>query len=1008
VEFSSVSVLVVGLERYGLPAGWDLPGAGLQAVRFVEWAIGQGVDPARVRLGCTWVDQAAGANAVEGLGVRLVEVGNQSLVGIIDDLMQEGGDLLLVYWCGHGVAGTQLERRLLTADATEHDLANRFVADIQARFQSDLGAGFARQVFIIDACANLLEHHEGEQRALPSNRMQPLGVRTARQDFYFSTDIGQYATFDQASGSAVYSTAILDRLTELGTGSFPPDFDALFDQVEQDLAAGSFPRPVAWSVQVDGSRPRDRTFGGQARVVFGDRPRLAGSFVDRGELDQLRAALDQGGTVAEICALSGMRGVGKSQLASAYAQACEVAGWELVAWVTATGRDEITRQLAALAVELSAATPDTPPGQAATALLNWVNSDTGSDRLIVFDNVEHFDDLAGLIPRGNTVRVILTSTRTGKIGTPIHVGGYTPTQSITYLEEATGITDPDGATQVADALGHLPVALTQAATTIRLTGTDYPGYLTLLHDHPLNIALQREDGDPYPEHVATAIATAIDTVLTSLPDDHARNTARKLLDAMTLLADTGIPRTWASHLGEDPITTQLTIGKLIDANILTPTAQPGTEITLHRLIATVLRQTHTPEQTTHAADTATELIDAAATVPDDTPYLEHRAVIATIATHLTELTTQPHSTPLTHHPQLLQVALTTGYTANTLHDPYSAIALAPYLDLTEQVFGPEHPNTLASRNNLAYAYGSAGDLGRAIPLYEQSLADMKRILGPDHPTTLTSRNNLAYAYKDAGNLDRAIQLYEQNLTDTERVLGPDHPDTFTGRNNLAGAYKAAGSFDQVIPLFEQNLADMEHVLGADHPNTLTSRNNLADAYMSAGNLDQAIHLYERTLTDRQRVLGPDHPDTLSSRSSLASAFVTAENLDTGIPLLERTLADRERVLGSDHPSTLISRNNLASAYRDAGDFDRAIALHEQNLTDSERVLGPDHPRTLASRNNLAVAHVHAGDFDQAISLFEQTLADRERVLGPDHPDTISSRDDLAIARGADGDVGPST
>ena len=63
-----------------------------------------------------------------------------------------------------------------------------------------------------------------------------------------------------------------------------------------------------------------------------------------------------------------------------------------------------------------------------------------------------------------------------------------------------------------------------------------------------------------------------------------------------------------------------------------------------------------------------------------------------------------------------------------------------------RVLGADHPQTLTSRNNLAYAYQSAGRLGEAIPLYEQVLADRTRVLGPDHPDTLTSRNNLAYAY----------------------------------------------------------------------------------------------------------------------------------------------------------------------------------------------------------------------------------------------------------------------
>jgi hypothetical protein len=61
------------------------------------------------------------------------------------------------------------------------------------------------------------------------------------------------------------------------------------------------------------------------------------------------------------------------------------------------------------------------------------------------------------------------------------------------------------------------------------------------------------------------------------------------------------------------------------------------------------------------------------------------------------------------------------------------------------VLGPDHPDTLASRNNLAYAYQSAGDVGRAIPIYQQTLADAERVRGPDHPSTLTFRNNLAGA-----------------------------------------------------------------------------------------------------------------------------------------------------------------------------------------------------------------------------------------------------------------------
>jgi hypothetical protein len=50
-----------------------------------------------------------------------------------------------------------------------------------------------------------------------------------------------------------------------------------------------------------------------------------------------------------------------------------------------------------------------------------------------------------------------------------------------------------------------------------------------------------------------------------------------------------------------------------------------------------------------------------------------------------------------------------------------------------------------SRNNLAGAYQAADQLDQAIPLYQQNLTDTERILGPDHPDTLVRRTNLAAA-----------------------------------------------------------------------------------------------------------------------------------------------------------------------------------------------------------------------------------------------------------------------
>ncbi|MEU3626043.1 tetratricopeptide repeat protein [Amycolatopsis coloradensis] len=66
---------------------------------------------------------------------------------------------------------------------------------------------------------------------------------------------------------------------------------------------------------------------------------------------------------------------------------------------------------------------------------------------------------------------------------------------------------------------------------------------------------------------------------------------------------------------------------------------------------------------------------------------------------------------------------------------------------------------------------TAGHLVRAIELCERTLAARERIFGNDHQDTLNSRNDLAYAHGTGGDLPLAIKMFETARAD---ALGPDH------------------------------------------------------------------------------------------------------------------------------------------------------------------------------------------------------------------------------------------
>ena len=64
--------------------------------------------------------------------------------------------------------------------------------------------------------------------------------------------------------------------------------------------------------------------------------------------------------------------------------------------------------------------------------------------------------------------------------------------------------------------------------------------------------------------------------------------------------------------------------------------------------------------------------------------------------------------------------------------------------------GPEHPDTLAARANLADWTGQAGDAAGARDQFAALLPVRERVLGPEHPDTLTTRGHLAYWTGQAG------------------------------------------------------------------------------------------------------------------------------------------------------------------------------------------------------------------------------------------------------------------
>jgi hypothetical protein len=295
----------------------------------------------------------------------------------------------------------------------------------------------------------------------------------------------------------------------------------------------------------------------------------------------------------------------------------------------------------------------------------------------------------------------------------------------------------DGAEELCVELGRLPLALEQAGAYIAETGITPAEYLRLLAARPAGMYAQTAEGGDAQRTIARIWRVTLDQLA-------ATPAAGQLLRVLAFCAPAGIPRALLDGLAE-PQRFTTAIGRLAAYGMITTS---GGSLTVHRLVQAVTRTPDPadPHRTPAAVETArvhaTALLTAAApaTWQDPAQWTTWRVLL-------------PHVE-----------ALAAATTAST-----DTLATAALL------------------NRSALFLENQGALGRAIPLFERSLADRRRVLGDDHPSTLASRNNLAGAYQAAGDLDRAIPLLEATLADCTRVLGEDHPLTKTVRSNLLRA-----------------------------------------------------------------------------------------------------------------------------------------------------------------------------------------------------------------------------
>jgi len=724
-------------------------------------------------------------------------------------------------------------------------------------------------------------------------------------------------------------------------------------------------------------------------------------------LQHLHETLTRAKRVALTQVISGLGGIGKTQVAIEYAYRY-FSEYQAVLWMRADSQESILSSFLEIANLLQL--PEQKEQETAlivSAVQRWYRSHP--DWLLIVDNADELDLVQPFLPEGQG-QIVLTSrsqiTR-GMADETLPLDVMDADEGVLLLLrcakrvrlnqslEAISEQELADAKKLVDTLDGLPLALDQAGAYIEATGCSVAAYLALYQQHHTHLLQQRGTlSKDYPQSVATTWSLSFQKVEQRSP------VAAELLRFCAFLSPDTIPEeiitAGARYLGPllqtatDPLVLNEAVAALRTYSLLHRDTTTHT-LSIHRLVQAVIRNQMEKQDKRQWAERAVRAVNAAF------PEVEHRTwpqcdQLLPHALLCTELIAQEQMNTL-EAARLLNQA---GY---YLYERARYTEAEPLyqraLKICEQQVGPQHPNTAQSLNNLASLYDDQGKYERAESLYQRALAIREQQLGPQHPHTAQSLNNLALLYWNQGKYEQAEPLYVRALAIREQQLGPQHPHTAQSLNNLAVLYRDQGKYEQAEPLLKRTLTIKEQQLGPQHPNTARSLNNLAGLYRVQGKYAQAEPLYQQALSIREQQLGPQHPSTATSLNNLANLYRDQGKYEQAEPLYQRALSIREQQLGPLHPRTATSLNNLAELYSDQGKYEQAEPLYQQALAIREQMLGPLHPDTAISVWCLAALSEQQQQYEKAASLYQRALSIDEHALGPQHPTTQRIRANYA-------------
>ncbi|KAK1718436.1 hypothetical protein BDP67DRAFT_574948 [Colletotrichum lupini] len=296
--------------------------------------------------------------------------------------------------------------------------------------------------------------------------------------------------------------------------------------------------------------------------------------------------------------------------------------------------------------------------------------------------------------------------------------------------------------------------------------------------------------------------------------------------------------------------------------------------------------------------------------------------------------------------------------------------------------------------NVAGYFKYQGQYSDAEKYLTRALELQKAVFGQDHPETLETMSALASANISQDRPEEAVELLLPMLEAQKRLLGENHRQALYTRRQLAHAYLRQKRSEEAEKLHLETL-EMCEVGGGDEEEALDILGDLSAVYYQQRRYEEAEQLQLRLLEGRRKTKGEDSGITLSTTIMLGVTYTRQERLREAEQMLSQTLPRSRTLMGEDHYGTVLLMAYLGQVYKKQGRLVEAEELLLKALDIQRCTEGEEHKKTAWIMTELGVLYFDQNRLVEAEELQQRALKVLRKVSGDEHNNTLSQENNLA-------------